>query len=510
MTISPELKCEQLEKLDKTELIELALAMQQRLTEQGVVIEGLQAQLVEQQLLMQALQAQLAEQQLLMQALRDQLAKDSHNSGKPPSSDGLQKPKTRSLRQKGQRPRGGQPGHKGDTLKMVAEPDHVEGHSVISCPYCQTDLSAIEPVGYEKRQVFDVPPVRLEVTEHQAEVKQCPSCGEPVKGVFPAHVTQPTQYGPRLKAQASYLNTSHFIPLARTAEVLTDFYGQGPSEAVVLEANQHLVEQTQPSLARIKQQLIAAEVAHFDESGLRVEGQLHWLHVASTPQLTHYHVHRHRGQAGMAAGGILPAFQGGAVHDHWSPYLKFDTCQHYFCNAHHLRELQFIIEQYHQSWAADLVQLLRDIKAEVEATPPPAMSLPPERLAHYEAQYDRLIAKGLAANPPPDDPPPQKRGRPKQSPPKNLLDRLQKHKSGVLAFMSDFHVPFDNNLAERDVRMVKVKQKVSGTFRTQTGADNFCAIRSYISTVRKHGLNVIDAMYDAFVGQPFIPSGGLA
>jgi transposase len=510
MSKPPELNHEQLEKLDKTELIELVLAMQQRLAAQGVVIDRLHDRLAAQQVLVQTLQDQLAEQQLLMQALRDQLAKDSHNSGKPPSSDGLKKPRTRSLRQKGQRPKGGQPGHKGDTLKMVAEPDHIAPHPVLACPHCQTDLSALEPVGYEKRQVFDVPPVRLEVTEHQAEIKPCPGCGKQVKGVFPAHVTQPTQYGPRLKAQASYLNNHHFIPLARTAELLTDFYGQAPSEPVVIEANQHLVEQTQPSLERIKQQLLAAEVVHFDESGLRVTGKLHWLHVASTPDLTHYHMHHKRGQDGMAAGGILPAFQGGAVHDHWSPYLKFDTCQHYFCNAHHLRELQFIVEQYQQSWAADMAHLLLDIKAEVVATPEPAMSLPPERLAHYEAEYDSLMAKGLAANPPPDDPPPQKRGRPKQSPPKNLLDRLQKHKAGVLAFMYDFHVPFDNNLAERDVRMVKVKQKVSGAFRTQTGADTFCAIRSYISTVRKHGHNVIDAMYDAFVGQPFIPSGEVA
>jgi len=259
-------------------------------------------------------------------------------------------------------------------------------------------------------------------------------------------------------------------------------------------------------LNRLKQHLIAADVVHFDESGLRVEGKLHWLHVASTPQLTYYHVHGKRGQAGMAAGGILPTFQGGAVHDHWSPYLKFDTCQHYFCNAHHLRELQFVLEQYQQSWAADMARLLLDIKAEVQATPSPAMQLPPQRLAFYETAYDLLLTTGLAANPSPDEPPPKKRGRPKQSPPKNLLDRLITHKSGVLAFMYDFRVPFDNNLAERDVRMVKVKQKVSGSFRTFSGAETFCAIRSYISTVRKHGLNVIDAIYDAFLAQPFIPS----
>jgi transposase len=496
MTVPPELDSQQLEKLDKTNLIELVLAMQQQLVDQSILI--------------QVLHDQVAEQQVLLQSLRDQVAKDSHNSSNPPSSDGLKKPRTRSLRQKGLRPIGGQPGHKGNTLKMVATPDYVEAHLVTSCPHCQTDLSDIEPGGCEKRQLFDVPPVRLEVTEHQAEIKQCPGCGQQVKGAFPAHVTQPTQYGPRLKAQASYLNNYHFIPLARTEELLTDFYGQAPSEPVVIAANNQLVEQTQPSLESIKQQLVAVAVANFDESGLRVEGKLHWLHVASTAELTHYHVDRKRGQEGMAAGGILPKFRGGAVHDHWSSYLKFDLCQHYFCNAHHLRELQFILEQYQQEWAADMAQLLRAIKAEVDTTPAPAISLPSDRLAHYEAEYDQLIAIGLAANPPPKETPAKKRGRPKQSPPKNLLDRLETHKSGVLAFMYDFRVPFDNNLAERDVRMVKVKQKVSGTFRTQAGADTFCAIRSYISTVRKHGHNVIDAMYDAFVGQPFMPAGGSA
>jgi len=494
MTILLELDGQQLEKLGKTNLIKLILTMQQQLAEQGDLI--------------QTLSDQVAEQQALIQTLRDQLAKDSHNSSKPPSSDGLKKPRTRSLRQQGQRPKGGQPGHQGNTLKMITEPDHVEPHPINSCPHCQTDLSAIEPIGHEKRQVFDVPPLRVEVTEHQAEIKQCPDCGQQVKGEFPTHVTQPTQYGPRLKAQASYLNNYHFIPLARTEELLTDFYGQSPSEPVIIEANQHLVQQTEPSRASIKQQLLAANVANFDESGLRVEGKLQWLHVVSTPTLTLYHVHPKRGQEGMAAGDILPHFQGGAVHDHWPPYLKFDNCRHYFCNTHHLRELQFIQEQYQQTWAAEMAQLLLDIKAEVEGTP--AMSLPPARLAHYGAEFDRFIAAGLAANPSPDTPPSKQRGRPKQSPPKNLLDRLQTHKSGVLAFMSDFRVPFDNNLAERDVRMVKVKQKVSGTFRTQSGADNFCAIRSYISTVRKQGYNVIDTIYDAFVGQPFIPSGAMA
>jgi transposase len=486
MTSLKNLDREQLSRLDKDALIDLVLKLSAQIA---------------------ALEQQVAEQAVIIQSLQDQLAKNSQNSSKPPSSDGLKKPKTRSLRPRGERPNGGQPGHKGDTLQMVTEPDHVEVYPVGCCPHCQVDLRDIEPTGYEKRQVFDVPPVRVEVTEHQAEIKQCPDCGQQVKGVFPDNVTQPTQYGPRLKAQASYLNNYHYIPLARTEELLNDFYGQSPSEAVIIEANKLLAEQTKPSRESIKQQLIAAPVVNFDESGLRVAGKTNWLHVASTPDLTFYFVHPKRGQEGMTAGGILPDFQGKAVHDHWASYLKFDHCQHTFCNAHHLRELQFVLEQYQQAWAADMAQLLRDIKAEVEATPAAATSLPPERLAYYERRYDQIINAGLAANPPPAEPPPKKRGRPKQSPPKNLLDRLQTQKAGVLAFMYDFNVPFDNNQAERDVRMVKVKQKVSGAFRTQLGADNFCAIRSYISTVRKQGHNVIEALYDALVGQPIMPAG---
>jgi transposase len=476
MTQATDFDGRQLEQLDKETLIAVILELQQQLKEQAALI----------------------------QELRDQLAKNSQNSGKPPSSDGLSKPRTRSLRRKTGRRRGGQKGHQGHTLKMVERPDHMRVHQAPICSQCATDLQSVEPGGYEKRQVFDVPAVRIEVTEHQAEIKTCPGCGQQVKGDFPLDVTQPVQYGPLLKAQASYLNNYQLIPLARTCELLGDFYGHRPSEAFVLQANATLVDQAEPSLATIKQQLIAADVAHFDESGLRVEGQLNWLHVASTQHLTYYDVHPKRGQAGMKAIGILPEFEGRAVHDHWKSYFTFDNCQHGLCNAHHLRELQFVVDQYQQNWAQQMAQLLLDIKSEVDAAPLDQASLSPALLTHFEQRYDELIAQGLHANPPPADPPPKKRGRKKQSPPKNLLDRLQQFKPQVLAFMYDFRVPFDNNLAERDVRMVKIKQKVSGAFRTRTGAETFCAIRSYISTVRKHRLNVIDAIHDALIGNPFI------
>jgi transposase len=474
----------QLEKLDKEALISIILTLQQQVQE---------------------LQQIVAEQAVEIQRLGDQLAKNSRNSSKPPGSDGLKKPRTRSLRKKTGRRSGGQEGHKGHTLKMVEQADHIQPHPVTVCPHCAADLQAVEPCDHERRQVFDIPPVRIEVTEHQAEIKRCPDCGQRVKGEFPADVTQPVQYGPRLKAQASYLNNYQLIPLARTCELLGDFYGHTPTEAFVLEANATLLDRAEPVLDTIKQQLIAAEVAHFDESGMRVEGQLNWLHVASTEHLTYYGVHPKRGQKGMQAIGILPTFRGRAVHDHWQSYLTFENCQHAFCNAHHLRELQFVVDQYDQAWAEGMAQLLLDIKQEVEAAQPDRTSLPPELIAHFEQRYDELLQQGLEANPPPAHPPPKKRGRKKQSPPKNLLDRLQKHKPQILAFMVDFRVPFDNNLAERDVRMVKVKQKISGTFRTRTGAETFCAIRSYISTARKHGCNVINAIHDALTSNPFIP-----
>ena len=451
------------------------------------------------------LQQQLTEQQELIQQLQGQLAKDSHNSSKPPSSDSPKKGRRKSLRRAGQRPRGGQRGHKGRTLMQVAEPDHVIVHELADCPHCQTKLEAETVTRHEKRQVFDMPPVRIEVTEHQAEVKQCPGCGACVKGAFPPHVTQPTQYGLRLKAFACYLYGQQFIPFARIRELLTALYGDAPSEPVILAAMRQLAKRTQGSLAQIRQQLIAAPVVHFDESGMRVAGQLRWLHVASTEKLTQYHVHDKRGHIGMRAGGILPHYKGVALHDYWRSYLKFSDCQHSFCNVHHLRDLCFIVEQYNQAWAAKMKRLLCDIKDEVASTSQQHTALPRDRLAYYEAAYDALIAQGFAANPAPPKTKPRPVGRPKQSPPKNLLDRLHKHKAGVLAFMYDFRIPFDNNLVERDVRMIKVQQKVSGCFRTQDGAHIFCAIRSYISTARKHGLNAIDAIHNAFLDQPFIP-----
>lgn len=444
-----------------------------------------------------------------VQKLEDQLAKNSGNSSKPPSSDGLAKPAPQSLRKSQGRKSGGQPGHVGHKLERVKKPDQVETHAVEKCQHCQKSLKQAQVVRMEKRQVLDLPKVRIVVTEHQAQVKRCSGCGQETRAEFPKGVTQAVQYGPEAKAQMAYLNYEQHIPLKRVGDVFEEFYGHRPAEGTIYAAGVEVAQLVQPTVAAIKEHLALREaVLGVDETGLRIDGKLHWLHTTGTAGLTYYAYHSKRGQAALEAIDILTRFQGRVMHDDWSAYFHYD-CQHALCNAHHLRALQFLQERYPQKWVGALIDLLLKIKKKVETVQGNNQSqLSQRQQTSYGTHYDQLIRQGLRANPPPNPNQrhPGQRGRLKQSPARNLLLRLRDHRRAVLAFMSDFRVPFDNNQSERDLRMMKVKQKISGCFRSADGAQIFCQIRSYLSTARKNGQMALQSLRLAFLGSPYLPS----
>jgi transposase len=447
--------------------------------------------------MMEKMQGIIARQGARIHTLEDQLAKNSGNSGKPPSSDGLKKQRTKSLREKGKRVSGGQSGHQGHQLEMTAQPDVIVGHALTSCPHCASRLEAVGVIGIEKRQVIDVPVPRVQVVEHQAEIKQCPGCGERVKAAFPAEVKAQVQYGPNLQAHMVYLHDYQLLPLTRTAEVLEAVYGHRPSEAAILTASQRLEKQIEGEMTPIRQALSQADCLHGDESGVRAAGRLRWLRVVSTSQWTLYSLHDKRGFEGMSAAGILPAFRGWVMHDGLEWYQQFKDCRHALCNAHHLRELRFVVEQYQQDWAEALFELLVDMKRQSEQG---IVSPAAQQLA--EAEYTRLLQLGWDSNP--EVLQGGKRGRKRRSPPQNLLRRLSDYRDQVLAFWRYPGIPFDNNQAERDLRMMKVRQKISGTFRSLQTAHLFCNLRSWLSTLRKQGIGIFDALCSAFAHCPVL------
>jgi transposase len=435
--------------------------------------------------------------------LEGRLSKTSRNSSKPPSGDGFGK-RTKSLRIKSEKPSGGQPDHPGSTLEWRNEVDEVAVHPVNECSECGASLSGVPVEQVLSRQVFDIPPIELWVTEHQVQVKCCPDCGVQSQGAFPAEASNVVQYGPRLKGMMVYLMEGQLLPAQRTCEVLNDLLGVKVSEGTLYNTKAQCFEQLAPIEQEIQQTLLKSSVAHFDETGMRVNGRLWWLHVACSNGLTYYFVHPKRGQAAMDEMAILPEFTGKAIHDGLKSYAGYD-CEHFLCNAHHLRELQFILERYGQWWAYQMSLLLSTILCQVQSAKAEGQTtLAPQQRDAFEARYAAILEQGFEANPNPipGADVPKKRGRPKRSPPRNLLERLRSQQAAVLGFMNDFEVPFDNNQAERDLRMMKLKQKISGCFRSEDGAKMFSRIRGYLSTLRKQDRNILDVLIALFSGNP--------
>jgi transposase len=456
-----------------------------------------------------SLRAQLQELVAQVQDLQARLAnatKDSHNSSKPPSSDPVAHKRPRSQRRRSGKKPGGQLGHRGETLHLVATPDEIVEHRPSVCTTCQAPLDETVPaVRYERRQVHERPPVRLLIREHRALHVRCPRCEQPSVGAFPAEAPGRAPYGPRLRALAVYLVEQQLVPYARVRELLADLVGTHVSVGTLTRWVAWAAQTLRPVEAQIKAALVRAPVLHCDETGVRRAGKLAWAHVASTARLTHYAIHAQRGSAATEAIGILPSYRGVSVHDGWKPYRHYTQCRHALCTIHHLRELTFLEEQYHQPWASDLKGLLLEMKAAVaQARTRGEQQLGAAERAALVAHYEDLLAAGRAANPPPERPP-GKRGRVKQSPACNLLERLSLGQEEVLAFLHDLRIPFDNNQAEHDLRLLKVQQKIAGSFRSDSGSEAFARIRGYCASLRKQGVGLFAALQTVFAGQPLYP-----
>jgi transposase len=425
--------------------------------------------------------------------------KDSHNSSRPPSTDPAWSKRTKSLRRPSGRQPGGQAGHPGHTLRLTQKPTRVVVHRPKQCRHCHTSLREGRSTGGERRQVIDLVPVRLRVIEHRAEVVRCPACGQRTKAEFPQGVRASVQYGPCVLSRALYLHDYQLLPYQRTAEAMRELFGCALSAGTLSTAVRQCAAGLVETELQIKRGLRRSPVIHADETGLRVAGRLHYVHVASTARLTHYGADARRGKAAINDIGILPEYRGTCVHDGWLSYTFYPKCKHALCGAHLLRELTYFEElaQETKAWAMPLKELLLEMKAEVErVSAEGGKRLPADKLAALTESYDRLTAEGLKAPPASDVP----EGVQKQA--RNLLLRLERRKEEVLRFVTDFCVPFDNNQAERDLRMVKLQQKTSGCFRTEDGARRFCRIRSYLSTARKQGRGVLRALDSACRGEP--------
>jgi transposase len=427
------------------------------------------------------------------------VSKDSHNSSRPPSSDPPWAKRTKSLRRPSGRRPGGQAGHRGETLRLSAHPTRVVEHRPRECRSCHAPLDSAQVIGHRRQQIWELVPAKLRVTEHRLATLRCRSCGRTTQGEFKGAVRSGVQYGPDVKARVLYLQQYQLLPYQRTSEAMRDLFGCHLSPGTVANIVRECAARLVKTELKIKQRLRRSPVIHADETGLRINQRLGYVHVASTPWLTHYAAASHRGQRAISEINVLPRYRGTCVHDGWLAYSHYTQCGHALCGVHLLRELTYFEEASEETkaWAAPLKELLLEMKGEVERVREESgQRLDGDKLAALTQSYDRLITEGLQSQPPPGVPEQVR----KQA--RNLLLRLERRKEEVLRFLIDFSVPFDNNQAERDLRMVKLQQKVSGCFRTEDGARRFCRIRSYVSTARKQGRGVLAALDGACRGMP--------
>ena len=430
------------------------------------------------------------QQEKRIKKLEAQINKNSRNSSKPPSSDSPFKNKDKKKKKQSS---GVKKKRKGTTLKQVEDPDEVVKYKVDFCEHCQSDLSAVNIQTLDKRQVTDLPPIKAYTIEYQGEVKECPHCHKITKAVFPEGVTHKVQYGSGIQAAAVYLRNYQLIPLKRTIELFQDLFNIHLSEGTIVNMTTRCADNLSGFMEIVKQKLITAKIMHNDETGINIRGILHWLHTAGNKDYTYLFPHKRRGRIAFDKIGILPDFTGVSVHDFWKPYEKYN-CSHAYCNAHLIRELTFAHENLKQKWASKMISLILDIKEKVDLSE--EHFLKEDLISEFIRKYDKIIKQGYKANPPPNKT--GKRGRPKKGKALCLIERMDNHREEILRFMKEKDVPFDNNLAERDLRMIKVRQKISGTFRNINRVEDYCRIRSYISTTKKQKKDVFTALVDSF------------
>jgi transposase len=426
--------------------------------------------------------------------LEARLNENSRNSHRPPSSDGLKK--QAALPREHKHKRGGLKGHKGDTLKMVAKPDEV----IDLCPEicsCGASLSAVEKHLIEKRQVFDLPPPKVVVREYRQVLVYCPKCGRRHLRQFPAEAKAPVQYGSGVRSLAVLLNIDYKLPVKKISQLFEDLFGLPLNEATVQAATQRCHEQLEEVEQGIRERLCQSLVNHFDETGVRCEGKLHWLHSCSNERFTSLFVHPRRGRKALeSAASILPHYRGWSLHDCWQSYFSFSNSRHAVCNAHILRELKALADQdrHWARWFRRFLLTLYRLSSQGTKT------LTPEQLQKAQRIYSTICTYADQEEPPPK--PRKGKGRKKATKGRNLLIRLTRYQEAVLAFTEHEQVPFTNNQAERDLRPAKIKLKVAGSFRTSAGADIYARIQGFISTVRKHQFNIFNELSAVFNNQP--------